>query len=214
MCRSPPGTRAKPIRCTYFLVTGLRVHLGCRSGEAAEGWSGRSRRGSAGGSGCSSLNKSCQGQWRAFRGQFPPFTLNFPGSLPLPVCAFFSVHVRSVEGSLRPPETQKAASLWVSPSLCRLVVAVCSGLGSLSLPFPPPPLPACDPTLRPHPSSGCQSGAAQPCRGAQRSGRRPSGGCWGDRPRTHDGDPTVGDPPADAARIFYCFRSREEPMSP
>lgn len=74
-----------------------------------------------------------------------------------------------------PPQKKKT-----SQSLC-LPVCVCvslplsdgvllpciQGLGSLSLPFPPPPLPARDPTLRPHPSSLCQSGAAQPCRGAE-----------------------------------------------
>lgn len=84
----------------------------------------------------------------------------------IPASSFFSVHIRSVEGSLCSP--QKTASLYESLPLSVGVLLPCiEGLGSLSLPFPPPPLPACDPTLRPHPSSLCQSGAAQPCRGAE-----------------------------------------------
>lgn len=108
--------------------------------------------------------------------------------------ALCSVHVRAVDGFLRRPVLR--APVRCSRSVRGVLLPCVLGLGSLSLPFPPPPLPACDPTLRPHPSSLCQSGAAQPCRGAERSGaaqraarRRPdssagvrAGGCavWQD----------------------------------
>lgn len=61
-------------------------------------------------------------------------------------------------------------SAGLSVRLSSLLLPCVQGLGSLSLPFPPPPLPTYDPTLRPHPSSLCQSGAAQPCRGAGAAG--------------------------------------------
>lgn len=61
--------------------------------------------------------------------------------------------------------------------LLSLLLPCIQGLGSLSLPFPPPPLPTYDPTLRPHPSSLCQSGAAQPCRGAGAAGDPTLAGC-------------------------------------
>lgn len=84
---------------------------------------------------------------------------------------FFSIHIHGVEGSLLLPPLKNGRSLCcLSLSLNGVLLPCIQGLGSLSLPFPPPPLPACDPTLRPHPSSLCQSRAAQPCRGAGAAG--------------------------------------------
>lgn len=105
-------------------------------------------------------------------GWFSTFTVNFTGygtrTLPLPVLPFNSYPRRRRLPFASPQKS--AGSLCASPSLNGVLLPCIQGLGSLSLPFPPPPLPACDPTLRPHPSSLCQSGAAQPCREAGAAG--------------------------------------------
>lgn len=164
------------------------MHLGCRSGAAAEGWSSRSRRGSVGALGVALSESELSGrERRAFLGVlvFHLYSQIFRDigtrSLPLPVFLFSSYPRRRRLPVLLPPQKNKKkkqpVSLCLSLSLSVGVLLPCiQGLGSLSLPFPPPPLPACDPTLRPHPSSLCQSGAAQPCRGAGPLCRRPDTG--------------------------------------
>lgn len=135
-----PLTRAKPITCTYFLVTGLRVHLGCRSGAAAEGWSSRSRRGSVGALGVALSESELSGrERRAFLGVlvFHLYSQIFRDigtrSLPLPVFLFSSYPRRRRLPVLLPPQKtkKKTASLSVSLplSLCRRVVAVYSRAG-------------------------------------------------------------------------------------
>lgn len=104
---------------------------------------------------------------------FPPLTVNIRGyrnTIPASSSVSFQFISAASKAPFSPPPKKKTqpVSLCVSLPLSDGVLLPCiQGLGSLSLPFPPPPLPACDPTLRPHPSSLCQSGAAQPCRGAE-----------------------------------------------
>lgn len=154
------------------------MHLGCRSGAAAEGWSSRSRRGSVGALGVA-LSELLGRERRASGSEgkgvagFPPLTVNIRGyrnTIPASSSVSFQFISAASKAPFSPPPKKKTqpVSLCVSLPLSDGVLLPCiQGLGSLSLPFPPPPLPACDPTLRPHPSSLCQSGAAQPCRGAE-----------------------------------------------
>lgn len=186
----PPLTRAKPITCTYFLVTGLRVHLGCRSGAAAEGWSSRSRRGSVGALGVALSESELSGrERRAFLGVlvFHLYSQIFRDigtrSLPLPVFLFSSYPRRRRLPVLLPPQKtkKKTASLSVSLplSLCRRVVAVYSRAGLSLSAFSS----SASPCLWPHPASpplislSVRSCAAlQPCRGAGPLCRRPDTG--------------------------------------
>lgn len=157
----PPLTRAKPITCTYFLVTGLRVHLGCRSGAAAEGWSSRSRRGSVGALGVALSESELSGrERRAFLGVlvFHLYSQIFRDigtrSLPLPVFLFSSYPRRRRLPVLLPPQKTKkknSQSLCVSPSLslsaccCRVfkgwALSLCLFLLRLSLLVTPPCVP-------------------------------------------------------------------------
>lgn len=193
----PPLTRAKPITCTYFLVTGLRVHLGCRSGAAAEGWSSRSRRGSVGALGVALSESELSGrERRAFLGVlvFHLYSQIFRDigtrSLPLPVFLFSSYPRRRRLPVLLPPQKTKkknSQSLCVSPSLslsaccCRVfkgwALSLCLFLLRLSLLVTPP----CVPT--PHlsvsqelrsPAALQRSGAALP---ATRHRQRAGGQC-------------------------------------
>lgn len=102
------------------------------------------------------------------------------------------------------PPKQRPVSLRLSLSLNGVLLPCIQGLGSLSLPFPPPPLPACDPTLRPHPSSLCQSGAAQPCRGAGAAGD-PTPAAGGRAGRRRRGA-AAAEPRAKFTVIFYCVQ--------
>lgn len=157
----PPLTRAKPITCTYFLVTGLRVHLGCRSGAAAEGWSSRSRWGSVGALGVALSESELSGrERRAFLGVlvFHLYSQIFRDigtrSLPLPVFLFSSYPRRRRLPVLLPPQKTKkknSQSLCVSPSLslsaccCRVfkgwALSLCLFLLRLSLLVTPPCVP-------------------------------------------------------------------------
>lgn len=176
------------IRCTYFLVTGLRVHLGCRSGAAAEGWSSE-QEGVDRGFGCSTIwTRTVRGETGGslFWGGGAIFSHLYSEcsgyiGTPIPASSSVSFQFMSAAASTAPwassPPKQirnTAGAFCVSPSLwVGLLLPCIQGLGSLSLPFPPPPLPACDPTLRPHPSSLCQSAELQPCRGAEPSPTEP-----------------------------------------
>lgn len=174
----PPLTRAKPITCTYFLVTGLRVHLGCRSGAAAEGWSSRSRRGSVGALGVALSESELSGrERRAFLGVlvFHLYSQIFRDigtrSLPLPVFLFSSYPRRRRLPVLLPPQKtkKKTASLSVSLplSLCRRVVAVYSRAGLSLSAFSS----SASPCLWPHPASPpLISLSVRSCAALQRSG--------------------------------------------
>lgn len=155
----PPLTRAKPITCTYFLVTGLRVHLGCRSGAAAEGWSSRSRWGSVGALGVALSESELSGrERRAFLGVlvFHLYSQIFRdiGTRSLPVFLFSSYPRRRRLPVLLPPQKTKkknSQSLCVSPSLslsaccCRVfkgwALSLCLFLLRLSLLVTPPCVP-------------------------------------------------------------------------
>lgn len=173
------------------------MHLGCRSGAAAEGWSSRSRRGSVGALGVALSESELSGrERRAFLGVlvFHLYSQIFRDigtrSLPLPVFLFSSYPRRRRLPVLLPPQKtkKKTASLSVSLplSLCRRVVAVYSRAGlslsaffllRLSLLVTPP----CVPT--PHlsvsqelrsPAALQRSGAALP---ATRHRQRAGGQC-------------------------------------
>lgn len=140
------------------------------------------------GFGCSSIwIRTVREREEGFFGgaSFPPLQSNISGYRnTIPASSSVSFQFISAASkapcAFTPPKNKKKnqpVSLCLSLSLSVGVLLPCiQGLGSLSLPFPPPPLPACDPTLRPHPSSLCQSGAAQPCRGAGPLCRRPDTG--------------------------------------
>lgn len=175
---------------TYFLVSGLRVHLGCRSSRRRR-WRRRRRwKGGAAVAGAEGLlfwGRSCvsgpevleedRAGWRRRRvgePSFPPWQSVLRWSHASkeektpPFCSF-CVNTTTSPVSLC---LSLCVPLCVSVSVCCCRVlkgwalSLCLFLLRLSL--------ACDPTLRPHPSSLCQSGAAQPCRNAQRGeqGRR------------------------------------------
>lgn len=177
--RTLTATRGKSIRCTYFLVTGLRVHLGCRSGAAAEGWSSRIGRGVGRVFGCSSVNSWGERERGGFGCFYPHLYMKLQGLLERDPCHFQPCLGLFIPAASKAPFT--ASTLGVGRSLgaplLSLLLPCIQGLGSLSLPFPPPPLPTYDPTLRPHPSSLCQSGAAQPCGGAGAAGGPTLAGC-------------------------------------
>lgn len=172
-----------PISCTYFLVTGLRVHLGCRSGAAAEGWSSGSRRGSVGALGVA--------QWGLWGRQEGLWGLDFHlyskqsgyKTRSLPLQCLCSVHVRSVEGSSAPPDTQPVSlrlCLSLTACCCRVfkgwALSLCLFLLRLSLLVTPP----CVPTPHLSVSQELRSPAEEP------SCRRSDTGCRRERRRAEE----------------------------
>lgn len=137
------------------------MHLGCRSGAAAEGWSSRSRRGSVGALGVALSESELSGrERRAFLGVlvFHLYSQIFRDigtrSLPLPVFLFSSYPRRRRLPVLLPPQKTKkktSQSLCVSPSLslsaccCRVfkgwALSLCLFLLRLSLLVTPPCVP-------------------------------------------------------------------------
>lgn len=126
--------------------------------------------------GCSSVNS--WGERGGFGCFYPHLDMKLHGlwnAIP-PTCSpvLVSSYQRRRRLLSRLPHLDSAG---LSVRLSSLLLPCIQGLGSLSLPFPPPPLPTYDPTLRPHPSSLCQSGAAQPCGGAGAAGDPTLSGC-------------------------------------
>lgn len=137
------------------------MHLGCRSGAAAEGWSSRSRRGSVGALGVALSESELSGrERRAFLGVlvFHLYSQIFRDigtrSLPLPVFLFSSYPRRRRLPVFLPPQKTKkknSQSLCVSPSLslsaccCRVfkgwALSLCLFLLRLSLLVTPPCVP-------------------------------------------------------------------------
>lgn len=137
------------------------MHLGCRSGAAAEGWSSRSRWGSVGALGVALSESELSGrERRAFLGVlvFHLYSQIFRDigtrSLPLPVFLFSSYPRRRRLPVLLPPQKTKkknSQSLCVSPSLslsaccCRVfkgwALSLCLFLLRLSLLVTPPCVP-------------------------------------------------------------------------
>lgn len=154
------------------------MHLGCRSGAAAEGWSSRIGRGVGRVFGCSSVNSWGERERRVWV-FLPPPLHEIARALERDPCHFQPCLGQFIPAASKAPFTASTLGVGRSlgaPLLSPLLPCI-QGLGSLSLPFPPPPLPTYDPTLRPHPSSLCQSGAAQPCRGAGAAGDPTLTGC-------------------------------------
>lgn len=170
---------------TYFLVSGLRVHLGCRSG-AAEGWSGRLGRGVGRVFGCSSVNSWGGGERGGFGCFYPHLDVELHGlwrrSRPL----------AAVSGSVRPAaskapftaSTPGSAGLSVRLSslcCCRVfkgwALSLCLFLLRLSLLMTPPFVPTPHlsvsqelrspaeepgrPATRPWPAAGMRAGGLE-----------------------------------------------------